>query len=324
MSFAPRRLGRSNLWVSAIGLGCNTIGGPMWDRSVRSDQPVGYGKVDDRESIRAIRRAIELGINFFDTADEYGCGHSERVLGEALGRQKNDVVISSKFGFTFNEETREVVGKDSSPAYIRQACEASLRRLDRDYIDIYLLHIRNLPYEEAGMVRETLEALVTEGKIRWYGWSTDDVERARFFAEGAHCGVIEHRLNVLLDAPEMLALCEELNLGSINRIPLLMGVLTGKYAPDHLPPDDDVRSMFFNHSAFAQDVARIVRVKDILTARNRSLAQGALLWILSRSPRAVPIPGFRTVEQVEQNAGVLGINPMTAGDMACIQQALGG
>ena len=163
---------------------------------------------------------------------------------------------------------------------------------------------------------------MSEGKIRWYGWSTDDVERARFFAEGPHCAVIEHRLNVLLDAPEILALCEKLDLGSINRIPLLMGVLTGKYTPDHLPPDDDVRSMFFNHSAFARDVARIGRVKDILTAENRSLAQGALLWILSRSACAVPIPGFRTVEQIEQNAGVLGMTPMTESDMACIQTYL--
>jgi aryl-alcohol dehydrogenase-like predicted oxidoreductase len=323
MSILTRRLGRSDLWVSPIGLGCNTIGGPMWDRTVRSDLPVGYGKVDDRESIRAIRRALELGINFFDTADEYGCGHSERVLGEALGSQKNQVIIASKFGFTFDEDTREVLGKDASPAYIRSACEASLRRLGRDYLDIYLLHIRDLPYKEAASVRETLESLVAEDKIRWYGWSTDDVERARFFAQGPHCAVIEHRLNLLLNAPEMLALCDELDLGSVNRIPLLMGVLTGKYTKDNLPPDDDVRSMFFNHSAFGQDVARIEQVKDILTANGRSLAQGALLWILSRSPRAVPIPGFRTIEQVEQNAAVGSMDRIPESDLACIKKILG-
>jgi aryl-alcohol dehydrogenase-like predicted oxidoreductase len=320
---ARRRLGRSDLWVSAIGLGCNTIGGPMWDRKVRSNLPVGYGKVDDRESILAIHRALELGINFFDTADEYGCGHSERVLGEALNSQKNQVVIASKFGFTFDEDTREVLGKDASPAYIRQACEGSLRRLGRDYLDIYLLHIRDLPLEEAAAARETLEALVAEGKIRWYGWSTDYVERARFFSQGMHCAVIEHRLNLLLDAPEMLSLCEELDLGSINRIPLLMGVLTGKYTPDNLPPDDDVRSMFFNHSAFGQDVARIEQIKGILTENGRSLAQGALLWILSLSSRAVPIPGFRTVEQVEQNAAVGSMNQIPESDLVCIKKILG-
>jgi aryl-alcohol dehydrogenase-like predicted oxidoreductase len=322
MSITPRRLGRSDLWVSAIGLGCNAIGGPMWDRSVRSELPVGYGAVDDRESQRAIRRALELGINFFDTADEYGCGHSERVLGQALGSQKQQVVISTKFGFTYNEETREVLGKDASPGYIRQACQASLRRLGRETIDLYLLHIRDLPYEEAHAARETLEALVAEGKIRWYGWSTDDVERARFFAQGAHCAAIEHRLNVLLDAPEMLALCEELDLGSINRIPLLMGVLTGKYTPDNLPPDEDVRSMFFRHSAFGQDVERIEGLKAILCANGRSLAQGALLWILSRSARAVPVPGFRTVAQVEQNAATLAMDPLSPAEMEAISQML--
>jgi aryl-alcohol dehydrogenase-like predicted oxidoreductase len=323
VSISHRRLGRSDLRVSAIGLGCNTIGGPMWDRTVRSDLPVGYGAVDDRESTRAIRRALALGINFFDTADEYGCGHSERVLGAALGSQKNQVVISSKFGFTFDEAAREVLGKDASPAHIRRACEASLRRLDRDYLDIYLLHIRDLPYEEASAVRETLEELVAEGKIRWYGWSTDDVERARFFAQGSHCAVIEHRLNVLLDAPEMLAVCKELDLGSVNRIPLLMGVLTGKYTPDHLPPEDDVRSMFFRHSAFGRDAARIEQMKGILAANGRSLAQGALLWILSHSPLAVPIPGFRTLEQVEQNAAVLSMSMLPENDLACINKILG-
>jgi aryl-alcohol dehydrogenase-like predicted oxidoreductase len=135
--------------------------------------------------------------------------------------------------------------------------------------------------------------------------------------------VIEHRLNLLLDAPEMLALCDELDLGSVNRIPLLMGVLTGKYTKDNLPPDDDVRSMFFNHSAFGRDVARIEQIKDILAANGRSLAQGALLWILSRSPRAVPIPGFRTIEQVEQNAAVGSMDRIPESDLACIKKILG-
>lgn len=309
--------------VSAIGLGCNTIGGPSWDRSVRSDLPIGYGKVDDEQSIRALRRALDLGITFFDTADEYGCGHSEKVLASALGAEKNSVVISTKFGFTFNEATAEITGQDASPAYIRQACEASLHRLGREWIDVYLLHIRDLPYEAAGHAQQTLEALVTEGKIRWYGWSTDDVARARFFAAGPHCAVIEHRLNLLLDAPEMLALCEELDLASVNRIPLLMGILSGRYHRDSLPPAEDVRSLFFSHSRFLEDVHRVAQVRDILTRDGRSMAQGALAWILARSPRAIPIPGFRTVEQVEDNAGVLHAQPFTQEDRAQIYALTG-
>lgn len=294
----------------------------MWDRSVRADLPVGYGEVDDAESIRAIHRALDLGINFFDTADEYGCGHSEMILGKALGQKRNSVVISTKFGFTYSEQSREVTGKDASPAYIRQACEASLRRLGRDFIDIYLLHIRDLDLEPALLVRETLESLVTEGKIRWYGWSTDDPGRARLFAEGQHCAAIEHRLNLFLDAPEMLALCEEVDLASINRIPLLMGVLSGRYTPDRLPPEDDVRSLFFRHSLFAADIERVNQLKTILTKGNRTLAQGALAWILSRSLITIPIPGFRSVAQVEENAGTLQLCPFSPEEMRAIQTVL--
>jgi aryl-alcohol dehydrogenase-like predicted oxidoreductase len=294
----------------------------MWDRSVRQDLPVGYGQVEDSESIRAIGRALDLGITFFDTADEYGCGHSETILGKALSSARSQVVVATKFGFTFSEETREVTGKDASPAYIRRACEASLRRLNTDFIDLYLLHIRDLELKAAQTALETLEDLVLEGKIRWYGWSTDDPQRARCFAQGRHCAAVEHRLNVLLDAPEMLAACQELDLASINRIPLLMGVLSGKYTPDHLPPKDDVRSVFFHHSRFEEDVERIQRVRAILTRDGRTLAQGALAWILSRSPITIPIPGFRTQKQVEENAGTLAVMPLAAEEMEEIRSIL--
>jgi aryl-alcohol dehydrogenase-like predicted oxidoreductase len=322
MCFLPRRLGRSDLMVSAIGMGGNTIGGPVWDRSVRQDLPIGYGQVEDAESIRAIRRALDLGITLFDTADEYGCGHSETILGKALGRDRHSVVIATKFGFIFSEETREVTGEDGSPAHIRRACEGSLRRLNTDYIDLYLLHIRDLEVEAALAARDTLEELVLEGKIRWYGWSTDDLERARCFAQGRHCAAIEHRLNVLMDAPEMLAVCQEFDLASINRIPLLMGVLSGKYTPGCLPPEEDVRSLFFRHSRFAEDVERLQRVKAILTRDGRTLAQGALAWILSRSPITLPIPGFRTEKQVEENAGTLKVTPLAAEEMEEIRTIL--
>ncbi len=124
-----RTLGRSEIVVSAVGMGCWAIGGPFW----RGDTPVGWGQVDDAESTRAIHRALDLGVTFFDTADVYGAGHSERVLGAALGGRRGEVVIATKFGNVFDEETRAITGADQSPAFIRQACEASLRRLGTDY-----------------------------------------------------------------------------------------------------------------------------------------------------------------------------------------------
>jgi len=162
-----------------MGLGCWAIGGPFW----RGDVPIGWGDVDDNESIAAIHKALDLGVTFFDTADVYGTGHSEEVLARALASRRRDVVIATKFSNVFDATTRQVIGADASPAYIHRACEASLKRLNTDYIDLYQLHNGGLSLEEAVGVREMLEALVTEGKIRAYGWSTDDPERAALFVD---------------------------------------------------------------------------------------------------------------------------------------------
>jgi len=221
-----RVLGRSGIQVSAMGLGCWAIGGPFWH-----DGWVAYGDVDDAESTRAIHRALDLGVTFFDTADAYGCGHSERVLGQALAGRRDQVVIATKFGYVPDEEKRQITGTDASPQYIRQACEASLRRLNTDYIDLYQFHIDDYDLDKAVEVRETLEALVADGKIRWYGWSLDNkqVDRIRLFAEGPHCTSIQHTLNIFIDDPPTLELCEKFNLASINQGPLSRGILTGKF-----------------------------------------------------------------------------------------------
>jgi aryl-alcohol dehydrogenase-like predicted oxidoreductase len=315
-------LGRSGLHVSALGLGTMGIGGLFWDRSLREDQPVGYGRVDDAASIRAIHRALDLGITYFDTADVYGCGHSERVLGRALAGLGNEVVVSTKFGHTFNEATQEALGDDASPAYIREACEASLRRLGVEVIDLYFFHLKQYPMDRASEVRETLEDLVREGKVRYYGWSTDDVDRARLFAEGKHCTAVMHRLNYIVDAPEMLAFCESENLASINRIPFLMGILTGKYRDGIDLPDEDMRSMFFRNSPAARDAARVEALRPTLTADGRSLPQAALGWIWARSPVTIPIPGFKSVAHVEDNAGAMAYGPLSNAQMTAVEEAL--
>ncbi|MDP9374823.1 MAG: aldo/keto reductase, partial [Chloroflexota bacterium] len=175
---STRRLGRSGVEVSALGLGCWAIGGQFW----RDGRPRGWGQVDDAESIRALGRALDLGVTFFDTADVYGCGHSERVLARALAGRRDRVVIATKFGNVFDEASRQAFGTDTSPGYVRRACEASLRRLNTDYIDLYQFHVGNCGLDEALAVREALEGLVGEGKIRHYGWSTDRAENARLFA----------------------------------------------------------------------------------------------------------------------------------------------
>jgi aryl-alcohol dehydrogenase-like predicted oxidoreductase len=317
-----RTLGRSQIQVSAIGCGTNTIGGLVWDAAVRRNLPVGYGDVDQAEALHAIQRAVELGVTFFDTADEYGCGQSECLLGEALRGKRHQVIIASKFGYTFDEASRTITGTDASPAYIRQACEASLRRLQSTYIDLYQFHLRDYPLEKAAEVLQTLEELVGEGKVRYYGWSTDDPDRARFFAQGEHCVAVQHRLNLLLDAPAMLALCDQLDLASINRIPLLMGVLSGKFSSPIQLPAKDIRSEYFKHQQFFEDLKRVEALKDTLTAHGHTLPQAALAWILARHSRAIPIPGFRNTRQVEENAKTIELGPLSQEQMRRIEEIL--
>jgi aryl-alcohol dehydrogenase-like predicted oxidoreductase len=307
-----RTLGRSGIEVSALGLGTARIGGLGWQRD---DLTVHYRQDEVDAAIRAIHRALELGIDFFDTADVYGGGHSERILGQALAGRRHQVVIATKFGEPFDEETGQPTDEEPSPAFIRRACQASLRRLETDYIDLYLFHLRDYDLARAGEVRQTLEALVAEGKIRSYGWSTDDPARARFFAQGRHCTAIEHRLNIMMDAPEMLALCDEYDLASINRIPLAMGVLSGRWTAGTQLPAEDWRSEFFRVPEFLQDLETVRAMGPVLTRDGRSYVQGALGWIWARSPRTVPVPGFRTVAQVEEDAEAMRLGPLSEAQM---------
>jgi aryl-alcohol dehydrogenase-like predicted oxidoreductase len=316
-----RTLGKSGIRVSAVGLGTARIGGLKWrpdDLTIVHDRP---DQID--ADIRSIQRAVDLGINFFDTADVYGCGQSERILGQALADRRNQVVIATKFGETFDEQNCQPTEEELTPAYIRRACEASLRRLNTNYIDLYLFHIRDYDLERAGEIRETLEALAEEGKIRYYGWSTDDLERARFFAQGPHCTAIEHRLNIMMDAPAMLSLCDELDLASINRIPLAMGVLSGRWTRNTQLPKDDWRGKFFEVEEFLRDLEKIQAMRQVLTCDGRTYVQAALGWIWARSPRTIPVPGFRTIEHVEEDAQAMQSGPLNDEQMGEVQRILG-
>jgi aryl-alcohol dehydrogenase-like predicted oxidoreductase len=308
-----------------MGLGCWAIGGPF----VMDGKADGWGQVDDGESIRAIQRAIDLGVTFFDTADAYGTGHSERILGQALAGRRRQMVIATKFGHTYDEDGRELTGTDASPAYIRRACEASLRRLKTDYIDLYQLHIWSLPAVQAEVVAETLEKLQAEGLIRAYGWSTDDLECSRLFAEKPHCTAIQHNLNVFDDARELIELCERHDLASINRGPLAMGFLSGKFDARSVLPVDDVRGSghdwvpYFREGRPRQEfLDRLQAIRDILTSEGRTLVQGALAWIWARSEQTIPIPGFKTVAQVEENAGAMRFGPLAPAQMQEIEGLL--
>jgi aryl-alcohol dehydrogenase-like predicted oxidoreductase len=298
--------------VSALGFGCWAIGGPFSDTS---GKPLGWGEVDDDESIAAIRRAMELGVTFFDTADVYGAGHSERVLGRAIAGHRDEVVIASKWGNVFDEDTKVLTHADQSVDYMNKALRASLRRLGTDHLDLYQLHTAP-SIEDAEPLAEAAEALVGEGLIRGYAWSTDDPERAEAWAGRPGYVAVQHECSVLHDAPEILDLCERHNLASINRTPLAMGLLGRR---DHTRPATgaDIRSSapewlrFFTDGVPTPEWARTVdSLREILTSDGRTLAQGALAWLWARSERTIPIPGFRNVTQAEDNAGALAFGPL--------------
>ncbi len=309
-----------------MGLGCWAIGGPTW----RGETPVGWGEVDDEDSIKAIQRALELGVTLFDTADAYGAGHSERVLGHALGDKRSQVVIATKFGNRYHEDTKQLNGPGTDAEYIQTACARSLKRLNTDYIDLYQFHLGDFEMDKAAEVRDTLEGLVQAGKIRAYGWSTDDPERAKLFAQGEHCATVQFQENVLDDNPAMIELCNSLNLGGLNRGPLAMGLLTGKYDADSTLGPDDVRGTrspdwmkyFKNGQPNPEWREKVTAIREVLTSEGRSLAQGALAWLWARSPHLLPIPGFRTVEQVKENAKAMQFGPLSQDQMQQIRQVL--
>jgi aryl-alcohol dehydrogenase-like predicted oxidoreductase len=320
-----RVLGRSGIEVNALGMGTWALGGPMW----AGDQPVGYGTVDDEESVRAIRRAVELGVTLFDTADAYGTGHAEEILGRALAGVRDDVVLATKWGNRLDPQQRRLVGEDDSAGYLREAVHGSLRRLGTDRIDVYQFHLNGADAERAADLVPVLEALVDQGLIRTYGWSTDDPARADVFAKGTHCSVVQHELNLVSDAPEMLAFCAAHDLASLNRSPLAMGLLSDRVTASTTFAPDTVRGTAPEWLAWFRDgrpapefLRRRDAVRDVLTSGGRTVAQGALAWIWARSDRTIPLPGCRTVAQVEENAGAMAFGPLSPDEMRQIGELL--
>ena len=309
--------------VSALGMGCWAIGGPFQYMDVQA----GWGQVDDDESIRAIHQAIDSGINLFDTAANYGTGHSETILGKAIKGKRDQVVIATKFGHQIDYDKKLVSGYDDPQTVIQivqTECENSLRRLGVETIDLYQLHVNEYPADYAVRLVDELEKLVKAGKIRAYGWSTDFVPEARAFIEAGNCAAIQHDLNVVYDAPDMLALCEEKHMASLNRTPLARGALTGKYNTQSTFGQDDVRNDPWAQKNVLQPAYDALEaLRDILTSEGRTLAQGALAWIWARSETTIPIPGIRTPKQAIENAGAMQFGPLKLEQMQEIDHILG-
>lgn len=321
---------RIDLWngktVPRIGIGCWAIGGAMHEKGVS----LNYGGTNDADAKAGLNLAYELGARVFDTAAIYGGGHSEELLGEVFGNRE-DVVIVTKYGVSADLETREVNPADATPAGVRRSIEASRKRLQRDVIDCALLHIGDLPVDQAEAGFDELEKLRDEGKVDSYGWSTDFADRTKAVVGREHFVAVENDYNVFTPAKELMKVVVEHNLVAISRLPLAMGMLTGKYSKGEKVGAGDLRAEQIEWMRFFRDgqaepafVKRLDALRDLLQTGGRTLAQGALSWILAASPRALPVPGFRNEAQIRDNLGTLEKGPLPAETMAEIDRILTG
>lgn len=283
-----KRLGKTNLLVSEIGFGAWAISGR------------GYGPTDDKESIHALHRALDLGVNFIDTADIYGDGHSEELIGRVLKeRADKETLIATKFGWDFYRDGG--IRSNLKRNYILFALEKSLKRLGREWIDIYQIHNSKPDDIERDNVYETLDELKKQGKIRFYGVSAYYVEDGIEAIKTGKPDTIQIIYNILEPEAEekLFPLVIKNDIGIIAREPLASGLLTGKYNENSKFPKTDHRHGW--DKKFLEEGARKVNSLKFLKKDGQTLIQSALRFSLSHKAVSVVIPGAKTVKQVEEN-----------------------
>ncbi|MER3446351.1 MAG: hypothetical protein C4291_05645 [Candidatus Dadabacteria bacterium] len=301
-----RRLGNTDLKLSVIGFGCWAMGG-------------GWGQTDDRESIAAVRRALDLGVNFFDTADIYGFGHSEKMLSKALGSLRKDVIIATKGGLAWDEHG--CMFRSSSRHHITNAVEASLKRLKTDYIDLYQIHWPDLhtPFETTMKV---MDELIRSGKVRYVGVSNFTVNQIKECMKIRPVHSIQPPYNMLMREVEedLLPFCKKNGIGVVAYGPLAYGLLTGKFTKDTEFPKTDWRSgeLFpdpgdwqrhidlFHGRQFMRNLRIVERLKRIADKHGKTVGQLAIAWVLSNPSITSAIVGAKRPSQVEENVGGAG------------------
>jgi aryl-alcohol dehydrogenase-like predicted oxidoreductase len=303
-----RTLGQG-LEVSAIGLGC--MGMSEF-----------YGPRDEQEAIGTIHRALDLGVTFLDTADMYGPFTNEKLVARAIADRRDEVQLATKFGNS-RKENGEWLGIRGDPAYVRQACEASLERLGVDHIDLYYQHRVDQTVE----IEETVGAmaeLVEAGKVRHLGLSeaAPDTIRRAHAVHPITALQTEYSLWSRDPEDEILPTVRELGIGFVAYSPLGRGFLSGRIqSVDDLDPDDfRRRNPRFQGENFARNLELVDRVREIAEEKDVTPAQLALAWVLRQGEEIVPIPGTKRVPYLEENAGASGVD-LTADDLAGIEEA---
>jgi aryl-alcohol dehydrogenase-like predicted oxidoreductase len=305
-TIARRRLGRGGPMVSAIGLGC--MGMSEF-----------YGATDERESIATIHRALDLGVNFLDTADMYGPYTNEELVGRAIRGRRDEVVLATKFGIVRGED-RTIRAISGKPDYVRQACEGSLRRLGVDTIDLYYQH----RVDPATPIEDTvgaMAALVREGKVRWIGLSEAGPDTIRRACAVHPVTALQTEYSLWTRDPEdgVLAACRDLGVGFVAYSPLGRGFLTGQIKRFEDLAADDYRRMSprFQGENFGKNLDLVTRVEEIAAEKRCRPSQLALAWVLAQGDDIVPIPGTKRVAYLEENVGALDVR-LTRNDLARI------
>lgn len=306
-----RRLGRTDLQVSEIGFGAWAIGGNKHGHS--------YGATDNAESLRAMARAFDLGCTFFDTADLYGHGLSEKLLGQALQSHRHQCVLATKVGGDFYHGPFR---KNFDAEYIRFAVDKSLERLRTDYIDLYQLHNPPLMMLERGEHYAVLESLKQSGKIRHYGVSVHDAYEGTMAIYTGKPDTIQVEYNLLRQEPreELFAVAQEHDTGLIIRSPLASGMLSGKYTATATFDASDTRASW-PAEYLAWQVQMIDKLRFLATAE-RTLAQAALRFILDAPEMHVVIPGIKTVAQAEENFAASTLPSLSGAEHTTLQELL--
>jgi aryl-alcohol dehydrogenase-like predicted oxidoreductase len=305
-----RRLGTQGLEVSRQGLGC--MGMSEF-----------YGQRDDAESTAVLHRALELGVTLLDTADMYGVGANERLVGSAIADRRERVVLATKFG-SVRGPNGERLGIRGDAAYVREACEASLRRLGVDHIDLYYQHRvdPNVPIEETvGAMAE----LVAAGKVRYLGLSEAAPETIRR-AHAVHpisALQTEYSLWTRDVERKILPTVRELGIGFVAYSPLGRGFLSGRWSsPEEIPADDFRRgNPRFQGENFARNMAIVERVRELAEAKDATPAQLALAWVMARGEDVVPIPGTTRVRYLDENVAANAIE-LTPDDLLALDEAI--
>ncbi len=309
-----RKLGKSGLEVSALGLGCMGMS-------------FGYGPPKDKhDMIALIRTAFERGITFFDTAEAYGPFINEELVGEALAPMRRQVVIATKFGFTFDPVTRKPAGTNSRPEHIREVAEASLKRLNTDVIDLFYQHRvdPDVPIEEvAGAVKD----LIREGKVKHFGLSEAGVQTIRRAHAVQPVAALQNEYSLWWRAPEaeVIPALEELGIGLVPFSPLGKGFLTGKIDENTKFDSSDFRNIVprFTPEARKANQAMVDLLTRIAESKKATPAQIALAWLLAQKPPVVPIPGTTKLHRLEENVGAVSIE-LTPDDLREIETAASG